>query len=262
MDHDIYTMRYGLGDVIGTGWRLYRTLFRSILPIILIVYIPINIGISFISVDDLVDEHGWTGIRIYMRLIQLSELLIGVLATISLATLIERAIDGEPIPWTTALRHALSRWGASIGTGVLCGLIVFGLCLLLIVPGIIWSIYYSLFIYAVALRGLSGKEALDYSKAIVKGQWGRVFGYMFVIEVIAGLAGAAITLPFSLAPDSRLLDVISNTIIDIVSALSICMTTVFFLNNDRTHARTMQSSIPATRGTPPVAGGAPGFAIP
>jgi len=244
MDQDIYLTRYGLGRVIAAGWEQYRKHFRSILPIFLIVYVPINIGLSFVPLDQLIETHGVRGVRIYMKLVQLSEFLIGVLATMSLAKLIESSISGEPITWRAALRHAVGRWGASIGTGLLAGLIVLGMFLLLIVPGIIWSLYYSLFVYVVALRGLSGKEALDYSKGIVKGQWWRVLGYLLVIEVLSAIAGVVVAAPFYFTPDSRLLDIASDTLVDIVSALFLAMTTVFFLNNDRMRTRSEQPNPP------------------
>ena len=232
MGQDIAATRYGLGEMIAAGWGQYRQHFRSILPIFLLVYIPINMGLSFIPVEYLIEQRGLRGFRIYMKIIQLTELLIGVLATMSLAKLIEASLLGQPITWQQAFRHALSRWGASVGTGILSGVIILGLSLLLLVPGIIWSIYYSLFIYVVALRGLSGKPALDYSKALVKGQWWRVLGYLLAIELLGGLAALAVSAPFFFTPDSRILDIISNTLTDIVSALFLTMTIVFFLNND------------------------------
>jgi hypothetical protein len=244
MDQDINSIRYGLGKVIAVGWEQYRKHFGSILPIFLIVYIPINIGLSFVPVDYLIEEHGLRGVKMYMNLIQLTEFLIGVLATMSLARLIEASFLGQPITWPQALRHSLSRWGASIGTGLLAGLIILGMCLLLIVPGIIWSLYYSLFVYVVALRGLSGKKALDYSKAIVKGQWWRVFGYLFVINALGTVAGIAVASPFFFTPDNRILDIASDTLIDIVSALFLTMTTVFFLNNDLMKTRSEPATPP------------------
>ena len=242
MDEDIAVTRYGLGRIITVGWHQYWQNFRSILPIFLIVYIPINIGLSFIPMDYLVEQHGLRAFKIYMKVIQLTEFLIGVLATMSLAKLIEASLAGRPMTWQQSLRHALSRWGASVGTGLLAGVIILGMCLLLIVPGIIWGLYYALFVYVVALRGLSGKNALDYCKAIVKGQWWRVFGYLFVIEVLGAVAGIAVAAPFFFTPDNRILEIISDTLTDIVSALFLTMTTVFFLNND--HLRT--KSEPAT----------------
>ena len=237
MDKDINLTRYGLGRVIAVGWEQYRSHFRSILAIFLIVYIPINIGLSFVPTDYLIEQHGLRGLKIYMKIIQLTEFFIGVLATMSLAKLIEGSMSGQPITWQQSFRHALSRWGASVGTGLLAGLIILGMCLLLIVPGIIWGLYYSLFIYVVALRGLSGKQALDYSKAIVKGQWWRVFGYLLVINLLGAVAGVIVVALFWFTPDNKMLSIASDTLTDLISALFLTMTIVFFLNNDSMRIR-------------------------
>jgi hypothetical protein len=232
MNRDIEAIQFNLGKVISTGWRLFWENIRSILFIFLIVYIPINFALSFVPIDYLIETHGLRAFRMYMRIVELSEFLIGVLAVMSLAELIEASVLGTPVTWQQAFQHALSRWWASIGTGLLAGLIVIGMTLLLIVPGIIWGLYYSFVVFVVALRGLSGKDALDYSKQIVKGQWWRVLGYLLVIELLGVVTCVILAVPFFFTPELRILEIISSTLIDIAGALFLCMTIVFFLNND------------------------------
>ena len=249
MQQNIATTQYDLGQVISTGWHIFWKNIRSILPIFLIVYLPINIALSFVPVDSIIETYGLRGFRIYLKLIQLTELLIGVLATMSLAKFVESSMLGKPITWRQALAHAFSRWGASIGTGLLAGVIIFGMIFLLIVPAIIWSLYYQFFVFVVALRGISGKEALDYSKGIVKGQWWRVCVYIFVINLLDLLCTLLVVSPFFFTPEMRILDIISNTLGDITTALFLCMTIVFFLNNDYLRNRNEQSHAEATSET-------------
>ncbi len=254
MEQGIGTGRLGLGRVLSVGWREYCRHFRSILPIVLIVYIPINIGLSFVPVDALIEQHGLRGFRMYMKVVQLSEFLIGVLATLSIAKLVEAGFLGQSCTWRQAFHHAFSRWGTAIVSGMLGGVIVLGMFLLLIVPGIIWSLYYSFFLYVVALRGLSGKAALDYSKSLVKGQWWRVFGYLLVINVLGFLAGALLAVPFIFTPENRVLDILSDTLTDIVAALFLVMTVVFFLNSDAIRVRSEEPpALPESPEIPPEA---------
>jgi hypothetical protein len=88
----------------------------------------------------------------------------------------------------------------------------------------------------VALRGINGKEALDYSKRLVKGQWGRVFGINFVIGVMMLLTifilSFTLALPMSFIPENWLLNVVSDTVLDVVMAMFWVMSVVFFLNVD------------------------------
>jgi hypothetical protein len=263
MNRGIADTRFTLGEIVASGWDLYCLHFKRILPIFLVVYVPINIGLSFIPVADWAATYGDLGRRMYMGIIQLTEFFLGTLATMALAKLMEESLYGHSITWLQALRHAVSRWGAIILTNVLAMLIVFGstlllivpaviwaiyhsfiltnllamlivfgLTLLLIIPAVIWAIYYSLFLFVVALRGLSGKQALDYSKAMVEGQWWRVFGYLLAIQLLALPAAIVVTAPLGLLPEHRLLDILSNTLSDIVAPLFLTMVIVFFLNND------------------------------
>jgi len=53
-----------------------------------------------------------------------------------------------------------------------------------------------------------------------------------VIESIAAIAFLALAVPFFSPSENGILDIASNTLVDILSALFPYMTIVFFLNND------------------------------
>ncbi len=131
---------------------------------------------------------------------------------------------------------SLSKWGRSIGTGILGGLIVMGMTLLLIIPGIIWSGYYVFIFYVVALREISGKHALDYSKELVKGQWWRVCGVLLIINILGLLSGLALASPNFFLPENItenfIFSIITDTLTDVIGALFTVMSIVFFLNSD------------------------------
>jgi len=84
----------------------------------------------------------------------------------------------------------------------------------------------------VALRGRSGKAALDYAKAFVKGQWWRVLGYMIVIQLVVAIPCVILGVGFAFLSESRIVEIASDTLVDILGAASVAMTTAFFLNND------------------------------
>jgi hypothetical protein len=257
MNRGIADARFTLGEVVASGWDLYCLHFKRIVPIFLVVYVPINVGLSFLPVAEWTKMYGPIGQRMYMGIIQLTEFFIGTLATMALATLVEESLYGHTITWLQALRHAVSRWGAVIFTNLLALLIVFGLVLLLIVPGVIGAINYSFFLFVVALRGLSGKRALDYSKALVEGQWWRVLRYLLVIQLLALLVAMVVAAPFEVMPKHRLLEIVSNTLSDIVAPLFLTMMIVFFLNNDylRTWGPPASPPVGDETGIPPVSQG-------
>lgn len=46
----------------------------------------------------------------------LFEIFIGIIATMAVAAIVEKAVDGESLAWFPALRYALSKWPAALGT--------------------------------------------------------------------------------------------------------------------------------------------------
>jgi len=232
MESKIKSQRLGIGDLFSVGWQLYNANFTDILRVILWVYIPINLVVALLPV-----EWGQPGAvtqeaQLYNNIVQLLEFFVGIIATMGIAVIVEKAVHGETLAWHDALRHGLSRWLSAIGTGLLGGLILLGLTFLLIIPGIIWSLYYAFWIYVVALRAVGGKTALDYSKRLVLGQWWRVFGTFFVIGFTGLIVVLTVTFLLTLIADNPLANLIINTVANIVGAFFLVVTVVFFLNTD------------------------------
>lgn len=228
----IQVNEFKLGDILSSGWRIYKSRFKTILMIILIIYVPINILLSFMTIGTPQAEQGLSELRYYFQMQQFLETFIGVLAIMAIAFVVERSLAGEDIGYRRALRVSISRWGSAIGTNILAGLIIFGLFLLLIIPGVIWYVYYTFIVFVVVLRGTGGKTALDYSKSLVKGKWWKVFGITLLFIILGFIIYFIVDIPFWFAPENILTYTISYTIGDIFNALFTVALVVFFLNLD------------------------------
>jgi uncharacterized membrane protein len=198
------------------------------LLVVLCLYIPINIVESFIPSG----ESGSSSQRLYFEASWLLRGLFGVIAIIAMAYIVEKAIQGGKIVWAEALKHGFSRWGSVIVTNILANIILLGLSLLLIVPGIIWYVYYTFYVYVVALRSIGGKTALDYSKNLVKGQWWRVAGISLLTVILYGLASVIIAIPFIFLPPHQIGGIISTTISSVIFSIGNVTMMIFFLNTD------------------------------
>ena len=225
----IRTTEFKLGDILSAGWTIFTSRFGTILAILLIVYIPINIVLSLVTPPE---EAGLEEIRQSFQLGQFLYLWFGILATMAVAFVVERSLAGENIGFRQALRKAVSRWGSMIWANIIAGIIVLGLTLLLIVPGIIWIVYYTFVEYAVVLRGKGGKTALDYSKSLVKGNWWKVCGISILFAILSFLTYIIVDIPFWFLPQNVLTIVVSTTLGDIVSTLFLVAMAIFFLNLD------------------------------
>lgn len=192
---------------------------------------PIHIVFALSPFLSLFANNGTNGLLLYTNILQLIEASFGAVALVGIASITEKTIQGHGLSWKDALRHGMSRWGNAIGTGILAQLTIL-LWSFLIIPGIIWSVNYtfSFWVYAVALRNMGGKKALDYSKNLVEGQWWRVFWIGLVIAVSQFIIRLAITYSIGQISTNQFYSVLPNTLEDILGALFTIMTTVFFLN--------------------------------
>lgn len=244
MEQEIYNKEYTIGKILSESWRKFKENFRLILLITLIVYIPINIILAFIPIDTLMEQQGTLqGFRIYMKVIQILEGLIGIIATMAIAYAIKNKIDGKSIGIGEALKKSFSRWGAAIGTNIILGIFLLGLTLLLIIPGIIYYVYWSFVLYVVILQNKSGKSALDYSKTIVKGRWWKVAGYSLVFGILSLIVGIIAGAPYWFLPDNFLTSIATDTLIDVVSSFFTVVSIIFFINFDGTKKEVVTGQI-------------------
>lgn len=217
---------YSFGELLLRSWDVYQNKFVSILIITLLVYIPIN-SILYFTEDVMNDMNG---LNSYLDIIQILENLVGIIATMGIAVIVESAFNNSDSDWKNAIGRALSRWLGCVGTNLLAGLILLGLFILLVVPAIIWSVYYIFVIQVVVLKGFGGKEALDYSKSLVKGRWWKLFGISALSVIISVVLGLALGFVDAFSPG--FFSIFTSTVLDVFTAFFTVVITVYFLNLD------------------------------
>ncbi len=102
----------------------------------------------------------------------------------------------QPVTSNTAWQQFIGSHTYAVNyfsTTVLFGLIVFGGALLLIIPGIIWAVMFSLAPLISIFEKRSAVEALKRSKALIQGHWLDVFWR----GLLLGLSVAAVTIVVS-----------------------------------------------------------------
>lgn len=98
-------------------------------------------------------------------------------------------------------------------TMLIQGILLILLFLLLVVPGIIFMVYWYLSTYVVLDQHLSGMAALKKSKALVTGNWWRTFAIVVISVLISGVSSSIIT---AISGDSEFM---AGFLISIVSSL-------------------------------------------
>ena len=80
---------------------------------------------------------------------------------------------------------------------ILSGLAILGGLLLLVVPGIIFSIWFAFSFYVVVLDGKEGTEAMRESKKLVEGRWFPTFIRLFAPSLLFLIISGILQSPFS-----------------------------------------------------------------
>jgi len=115
-----------------------------------------------------------------------------------------------------ALKEARPFVWKYLWTEVLGGIIILGGLILLVVPGIIWAVSFSMTCWIVLLEGKTNWTALKASKELVKGYWWPVFGRGLLILCLSILL-SIITSPFDRSAGGQSKYNIVRSIVDIVA---------------------------------------------
>jgi len=121
--------------------------------------------------------------------------IVWVLSIMALTMAAHKTSAGQAIGVWESYNLSLGLFWRYIWTGILYFLVVLGGLFLLIIPGIIWGTRYFFAPFFVIIEGISGREALSCSKAIIKDRLGGVFAREFVFGLLFFLV---ITIPLAL----------------------------------------------------------------
>lgn len=211
-------------------WRIYKDNFLSIIIINFIVFITLN-SITFLI------NHFWgkSSFGFVFDIVKTLISLVGSIAYLAIVFMVNNILAERPvITLKQSLQFGLKRCWPAITTGILQYIIVFLLMLLFIIPGVIWMVYYTFIYQVLALKDLKWKEALNYSKYIVRGNWWKVFGNLFALAFIPGLIYFVMFKLYNnfIAIDPRFKSLIIpiNTISNIFSSFVTIGTTILFVN--------------------------------
>ena len=101
-----------------------------------------------------------------------------------------------------SFRYALSRLPSLIGVQLLTGVIIGIGLLLLVIPGIIFAIMFSLVLQVLIIEQTGVFESLGRSRRLVGNRWGKTFGVLLVISIITLVVAwiaSVIAAPFGIA---------------------------------------------------------------
>lgn len=90
----------------------------------------------------------------------------------------------HPLSAVDAIREGSAHYGEGLLLSMILAGAIFALTLLLIIPGIIFMVYWAFSYYALITDGKDIMTSMKHSKRVVTGRWWKVFGYMILLALI------------------------------------------------------------------------------
>ena len=230
-------MLISVKDIIKQSIELYRKNYLFFLKYMLLLFIPTGVmsiaGAILGSVLETTLLYGF-GLTLALYLLVVA---IGTIASlwISIAfirTIVKTYNGGKSKDMREELLSTTHLIIPAIAASILTTLILLGGLILLIIPGIIFSIWFAFVIYRIALEEDKAIESLHHSKELVKGRWWAVLWrlvapavvFAIVMGIIQGIIGYPLDLLLKATVGTNLFILTLSFISLITTAIALLIT--------------------------------------
>jgi hypothetical protein len=195
----------GIGEILSTAFEIYKANAQNLLMIVAIVVVPLTFISAFIGGVLFAPETETvlgTTVEVSTRtasaalIVALVGVVIGVIINAVLQAAIMRGAAqgsiGDPVDIDASYKWGFARFGSVLLISILVGLAVLGGFILLIIPGIIFLVMFSVAIPALVVENLRGTDAMSRSWNLVKGHFWHALGLIIVAGIITAVVGGII----------------------------------------------------------------------
>jgi hypothetical protein len=199
----------GIGDILDATFRLYRQRFLTFLLVGLVVYVPYALLLALFQTAGMtqgeraVAPGGQVDMaRVVFQVVTFAVFLIILLPLCGAAMVhnISASYLGESLTAGESYSRAAPRLFRLLGAQILAGLCIFVGFLLLIVPGVIFSLWFLLVAPVVVLEGIGGSAALGRSRELMRGNLGKGFLLALVVGILTAIIGGVFGALTALVP--------------------------------------------------------------
>jgi hypothetical protein len=212
------------GTLLDRAFRLYTSNFSLMLGIAAAAYVPFYLIMLVLEASLSGRLQSPTGLP--MLLFQLVFMILWASVAFPLASgaatfaISERYLGNEVSIGDALLRGLSHFWTLSLAQITATIRVMFGF-ILLIIPGILWMLSYSLVVPAILVEGHKAMPGLKRSRELVKGYRGKVFLVMVVINLLQAVlaGGVGVISSFLLTADAAGTAVLSSALGNLLSIL-------------------------------------------
>jgi len=176
------------GDFFDEVFDVYRKNFLLLVGIAGIVLMPVETILYTIAED-------W-GFWLSSIIITFLTYIVTAATTVA----VSEAYLGRSVSILSSFRAIRGRVWSFAGTMLLAGLLIALGFILCVIPGVVFSIWYTFVTQVFILEGLSYSKSLKRSKELVKGNFARVFLVTLLSNLLVLAISFALTLPFQAFP--------------------------------------------------------------
>ncbi|MCB9819301.1 hypothetical protein H6789_01135 [Candidatus Nomurabacteria bacterium] len=225
-------------SIVGANFSLFLTIL--LIPII----------VSFFTA--LFAPNPATGVMVtYESVIYMILMVIYVIISILMSIALILAINNNSLTAKDAYTQAMTYFWKYVGLSILMTIILMVGFLLLIIPGIILSVWFAFATYVLILENGGIVDSLKKSREYVRGKWWGVFGRLIVMSIFIALLAMAISMITVIMPNSSIAEAV-------VAAFSLFLTPVavaymYLLYNEVKSSPTTAPEAPSSFATNTVA---------
>jgi hypothetical protein len=191
----------GVGDILDMTFRLYRQRFLTFLLISLVVYVPYALLMALTQTPSVnpAEDAGLARALAGSVAFLLVMLVLMPLCSAALVHNISATYLGEELSVGQSYSRAAPRLLALLGSQWLAGLVI-GLGLVLVVPGVIFALWFLVIVPVVILEWKAGTSALGRSRELMRGNMGKGFLLMLVLGILAWVVALGLHALMALVP--------------------------------------------------------------
>lgn len=225
-----------ISELFSVTFKIFKERFWSIVlimlvPGILMILVGTFIGAIFGIISVMFNQGNAIAVLIALGLFVLIPFV--VIQMWGSVALITSSISKEKLSFSDAYKISWKKIIPYFTVNFLVGCILLGGTFLLLIPAIVFSIWFIFSTYVYLVDDVKGFKAIMASREIVKGHWWLVFWRLFLVGLIGGLIYLFLTLILKLLgldTESFGPSIILSVISSIFSVFYLCFTAQLFLN--------------------------------
>jgi hypothetical protein len=194
-----------LGEILSAAFNIYKANASNLIIIVALVVVPLSfISALFSGVVFAGTKHTVFGTNVEVTDRSFGLFLAGAFVTAVITVIISAALQaailraavratiGDPVDPEESYRYGFKRLGSVILVSLLVGLAVAGGFILLIIPGVIFLVLFSVSVPVLIVEDRRGRAAMSRSWHLAKGHFWHALGVIVVAAIITGIVSGII----------------------------------------------------------------------